>query len=131
MPKSVCGNLNITPQSSLVHIVQLDRTKVEVVEEINYVSIILSSNPKVAQIIDILVADIPEFNGLVLSRDWSEKLHGYFATDWSHMWFPHNGNPNQIRVDREKFMKYIVTDIEGINEPVAFNNSIIGNYSVE
>ena len=88
MPKSVCANLNINPQSSHVHIVQLDITKVEVVGEINYVSIRLSSNTTDAQIIDILVADIPEFYGLVLSRDWSEKLHGYFATDWSHMWLP-------------------------------------------
>lgn len=43
----------------------------------------------------------------------------------------HNGKPNQIRVDREKFMKYTVTNIEGRNEPVAFTNNIIGNYSAE
>ena len=99
MPKSVCAKLNITAQSSHVHIVQLDRTKVEVVGEINFVSIRFSSNPKVAQIINIFVADIPEYYGLVLSRDGYEKLYGYFATDWSHMWLPHNGKPNKIRVD--------------------------------
>ena len=66
-----------------MHIVQLDRSQVEVIGELNQVTIRLSSNPKVCQVIDILVADIPEFYGLILSRDWSEKLHGYFATDWS------------------------------------------------
>ena len=91
----------------------------------------LSSNPKVVHIIDILVAYIPKFYGLILSRDWSEKLHGYFSTDWSHMWLPHNGKPNQIRVDHENFMKHTVIDLEELNEPVAFNNNIIGNYSVE
>jgi len=91
--------LNITPQKYAVHIVQLDRTKVEVLREIASVSIRISSNPKVSKIIDNLVADIPEFYGLILSRDWSENLHGYFTTDWSHMWLPHNGKSNKIRVD--------------------------------
>ena len=52
--------------------------------------------------IDLLVADIPEFYGLILSRDWSEKIHGYFAIDWLHMWLPHNGKPNQIKVEQER-----------------------------
>ena len=91
----------------------------------------MSSNPKFAHIINILIADIPEFYGLVLSRDWSEKLHGYFAIDWSHMWLPYNGNPNQIKFDGEKHMKYSVTDLGEENEPIAFNNNILGNYSVD
>ena len=79
----------------------------------------------------ILFTDIPEFYGLILSKDWSEKLHGYFVTDWSHMWLPYNGKPNQIKVERERHQKYIVTELEGENEPVAYNNNIIGNYSVD
>ena len=71
----MCTKLNITPKKSVVHIVQLDKTRVEVIGEILSVSIRLSSNPKVLQVIDILAADIPEFYGLILSRDWSEKLH--------------------------------------------------------
>lgn len=61
IPKLVCAKLNITPKSSLVHIVQLDRTKVEVVGEINSICIRLSLNAKVSQIINMLVADIPKF----------------------------------------------------------------------
>jgi len=48
MPRTVCTKLNITPQKSVVHIVQLDRTKVEVLGEMISVSIRLSSNPKVS-----------------------------------------------------------------------------------
>ena len=99
LPKSICTKLNSQPQKSVVRIVQLDRSQVEVIGELNQVTIRLSSNPKVCQVIDILVVDIPEFYGLILSRDWSEKLHGYFSTDWSHMWLPYNGNPNQIKFE--------------------------------
>jgi hypothetical protein len=88
--------------------------------------IILSSNSKVFQIIDIIVADIPYAYGLILSRDWSEKLHGYFSTHWSHLWLPYNEKPNQIRVNREKHMKHNVTDLDGENEPVDLLITLLG-----
>ena len=58
----------------------------KVIGEMEDVLVRLSSNDKVCQVIDILVADIPNAYGLVLSRDWSAKLNGYFASDWSHLW---------------------------------------------
>jgi len=85
----------------------------------------------VVQRIDILIADIPEFYGLILSRDWSEKLHGYISIDWSHMWLPYKGKPNQIKIDQEKHMTHSVTEFEQENQPIAFNNNILGNYSSE
>ena len=79
MPYFVCLKLNIYPHKTALHIVQLDRTKFKVLGEMNSVLIRLATNPKVHQVIDILVVDILDFYGLILSRDWSEKLHGYFA----------------------------------------------------
>ena len=96
----------------------------KVIEEMEDVLILLSSNDKVCQFIDIVVADIPEAYGLVLSRDWSAKLSGYFASDWSHLWLPYKGILNQIKFLREPHMKHNVTQFEGKNEPV---NSVLGN----
>jgi hypothetical protein len=31
---------------------------------------------------------------MLLSRDWSEKLNGYFSTNYAHLWFPLKGHPN-------------------------------------
>lgn len=45
MPASVCSKLNIEPPKSAIHIVQLDRTKVQVLGEINSVTIRLSADP--------------------------------------------------------------------------------------
>ena len=39
----------------------------------------ISSNSKVHQVIDVIVVDIPEAYGVILSRDWSTKLNGYFV----------------------------------------------------
>ena len=81
--------------------------------------------------IDVIVVDILEAYGLILSRDWSAKLNGYFATNWSHLWLPFKGQPNKIKVDRERYMKHIVTDLNDTNELVMFNHSILGNFCFE
>ena len=73
-------------------IIQLDISYIKVRGEIKDVLIIFFVDPRVCQFIDIMVVDIPEAYGLVLRRDWSMKLNGYFSTDWSHLWFPYNNN---------------------------------------
>ena len=100
----------------------------KVIGEMEDVLIQLSSNEKVCQFIDIVVAYIPDAYGLVLSRDWSARLNGYFASDWSHLWLPYKGSPNQINVLRELHMKHNVTKLEGKNEPM---NYVLGNYFIE
>jgi hypothetical protein len=117
MPWSVFQNINTEVEPSSLKIIQLDRTDVKVIGELKNVLIRLSSNPKVHQVIDTIVVDIPEVYGMFLSRDWSEQLHGYFATDWSHLWLPENGKPNKIRVNRERYLKFTVTDLNDPNEP--------------
>ena len=116
MPYSVCKRLNAVPQPCDTSIVQLDRSNVKVIGKLKEVLIRLASNPQVHFIIDIIVADIPEAYGLFLSRDWSQKLDGYFATDWSHLWIPHKGHPNKIRIDRERYMKHTVTQMTQMNQ---------------
>ena len=81
MPLSICKRINGQPKPSTWRVVQLDRTSVKVIGEMEDVLIRLSSNDKVCQFIDIVVANIPEAYGLVLSRDWSAKLNGYFSSD--------------------------------------------------
>jgi ribonuclease HI len=116
MPWSIYQNINAEVEPSSLKIIQLDRTNVKVIGELKNVLIRLSSNPKVHQVIDIIVVDIPEVYGMFLSRDWLEQLHGYFATDWSHLWLQENGKPNKIRVNRERYLKFMVTDLNDPNE---------------
>jgi hypothetical protein len=62
--------------------------------ELKYVRIMLALDPRVSQFIYIVVVDILEAYGLLLSRDWSQKLHGYFTIDWPHLWLPYKGQMN-------------------------------------
>ena len=124
MPYSVYKNLNAQPKMCRTKIIQLDRSHVKVMGELKDVMIRLASNSKVHQVI---VVDIPEYYGVILSRDWSAKLNCYFATNQSHLWLPYKGQPNKIKVDHERYMKHIVTDLNDTNEPMMFNHSILGN----
>ena len=73
----------------------------KVIGEMEDVLVRLSSNDKVCQVIDIVVADIPDAYGLVLNRDWSAKLNGYFASDCSHLRLSYKGILNQIKILRD------------------------------
>jgi hypothetical protein len=92
--------LNANPVKSDKHAIQIDRTQVKVIGELKYVMIRIATHPKYVQVIDIILVDIPEAYGMLLSRGWSEKLNGYFSTDWVHLWFPLKGNPNMIRINK-------------------------------
>jgi hypothetical protein len=128
MPYSVCKKLNEEPHMRGTKIIQLDISHVKVFGELKDVLIWLSSNSKVHQTIDIIVVDIPETYGVILSRDWLAKLNRYFSTNWSHLWLPYKGQPNKIKVDQESYMKHIVTDLNDSNEMVMFYRSNLGNF---
>jgi len=96
--------------------------------ELKDVLIHLSSNSKVHQTIDIIIDDILEAYGVILSRDWSAKLNGYFATNWSHLWLPYKGQLKKIKVEHECYIKHIVIDLNDTIESVMFSNSILGNF---
>ena len=114
---SVCQKINSEVEPSTLKIIQLDRTSVKFIGELRNVLIRLSSNLKVHQVIDIIVVDITEVYGLFLSRDWSEQLHGYFATNWSHLWLLENDKPNKIKVNHERYLNFTVTDLNDHNKP--------------
>jgi hypothetical protein len=99
--------------------------------ELKDVMIRIETHPKFVQVIDIIVVDISEAYGLLSSRDWSEKLNGYFSTDWAHLWFPLKGHPNMIEIDRERYLKHTVTDLETLNEPSSTDFLVLGNYSCD
>ena len=75
-----------------------------------------------------MVADILDGYGIILNRDWSARLKGYFASDWSHLWLPLKGNQNQIKILREPYLKHTVTKLGEDNESV---DSVLGNYLIE
>ena len=69
MPLSVCKKINGQPKPTTGQVIQLYRTAVKVIGEMEDVLIRLSADERVCQYIDIVVADILDAYGLVLSWD--------------------------------------------------------------
>jgi hypothetical protein len=67
MPLDIYNKLGIVPLKSDKHVIQLDRTQVKVMGELKYVMIRIATHPNFVQVIDIIVVDIPEAYGLLLS----------------------------------------------------------------
>jgi hypothetical protein len=99
--------------------------------ELKDVMIIMDIHLKFVQVIDIIVVDIPEAYGILLSQDWSEKLNGYFSTDWDHLWLSLKGHTKMIRINRERYLKHIVTNLEALNKPSSIDFPVLGNYSCD
>ena len=118
MPYVVANRLWAVPKKTGTRIMQLDRTNVKVIGELKDVLIRMAAKPQYTQVIDIVVVDIPNTYGMLLHRDWS-----------SHLLLPQRGKGDMLRVDRQRYMKYVVTELNSPNEPVMFYNSILGNYS--
>ena len=71
MPIFVCRKLNATWEFCSTQIVQLDRSRVKVVGELNNSLLTLSIDPRIHQTLDNVVADIPETYSMWLRKDWS------------------------------------------------------------
>lgn len=79
MSISIAKKINAQWSKTSTRIIQLDRTSVPAIGELRDVIIQLSYGSQVHQCINIVFVDIPEAYGLLLSRDWSTKLDGYFC----------------------------------------------------
>jgi len=87
----------------------------------------MATHPKFVEVIDIIVGDIPKSYGFLLSRDWFKKLNEYFSTEWDHLSLPLKGHTNMVRIDRERYLKHTVTNLEDLNEPSSTYFPILGN----
>lgn len=67
--------------------------------------------------------EIHNVYGMLLKRDWSSQLQGYFSINYSHIWFTYKGKENQIRVNREPYVKHVVIEMGPPNKIIPFRNS--------
>jgi len=78
---SIAKKINARWSEKSARIIQLDRTSITTIGELQDMIIQLSHDSRVHQCINIVVLDIPEAYSLLLSRDWFGKLDGYFSID--------------------------------------------------
>lgn len=57
---------------------------------------------------------------MLLSRDWSKTLGGYFSMYFTYLWLPWKGFSNQIQIDSEPRLTKMITNYGTTNEVAYF-----------
>lgn len=89
----------------------------------------MTTDLQIKDINDILVVEIMEMYGFLLSREWKRCLRGWFSTNFTQLWLPWKGLNNHIKIDVETKLKAMIIEYNAPNE-VAFLQSDLGSYKV-
>lgn len=115
MPYEVCKALHLPIAESPDGITQLDSTLVKVVGMVHNLRIQIAFEPQIERDIDIQVVQIPPKYGMLLSRDWSATLNGFWLTCFTHLWLPWRGLTNQIKIEGESYLRDLITEYNNTN----------------
>ena len=105
----ISQRLGVVPQPMSRVVIQLDKTMVKVIGVLKDVHIQLTIEPKIQDIIDTHVVDILEMYRMLLSREWTKCLRGWFSTNFTQLSLPWKGLNNQIKIDVEPKLKMMIT----------------------
>ena len=82
----------------------MDAREVEVVGIILNLHVKLAKYPDIDMSMDVVVIDVPDNWGILLSRKWAATLGGYIQMDWTYATIPTSENTRVI-LHREKLRK--------------------------
>ena len=82
----------------------MDAREVEVVGIILNLQVKLAKYPDIDMSMDVVVIDVPDNWGMLLSRKWAATLGGYIQMNWTYPAIPTSENTRVI-LHREKLRK--------------------------
>jgi hypothetical protein len=78
------------------------------------VEVFLIDFPHISILMDILVIDVPDAWGMLLSRTWSSTLGGFLSMNLTHAYIPMGDGTYEILHNREKNDRHVM-DLRGPN----------------
>jgi hypothetical protein len=127
--KNVMELLNLKISRPYHNVCAMDSREIEVHGIIVNLQVKLAAYPNITFPMDILVIDVPDAWGMLLSRKWVATMGGHIQMDLSYATIPSSEN-SFVKLHREKERKFHVEDPkEPMNEFVYHMNDI-GNYAI-
>ena len=100
MTKRVMEQLNLRVCRSYYNICAMDSKKIEVHGLIKDLQVHLSVYPDIMIVMDIVVVDVPDAWGMLLSRKWASDLRGSIQMNWSYAIVPFPRGDGFVRLNR-------------------------------
>jgi len=88
VPKAVANETKLYITRCIDGVIQLDSSSIDMVGSVKGVPITLNAFPDIYVIQDIIMVDLPPLFGIYLSREFTTKLRGYLALDYTHLLLP-------------------------------------------
>ena len=88
IPKAVANEMNLYITICIDGFIPLDSSFVHVIGSVKAIPITLNAFPNICVIQDIIMVDLPPLFGICLSREFTAKLGGYLALDYSNILLP-------------------------------------------
>lgn len=129
MPLIIFRRVEVTPLGSNKRVTQLDKVELSVIGELHNIHMQLASDPRMEHMVDISVVDVADTYGLILGQDWAQRLNGYMAIEFSHMWLLWKGLANQIRIGSTPRLRLMITEYGAPNE-ILFAETSMGIYKL-
>jgi ribonuclease HI len=130
MTKRVMEQLNLRVSRPYYNICAMDSKKIEVHGLIKDLQVHLSVYPDIMIVMDIVVVDVPDAWGMLLSRKWASDLGGSIQMNWSYAMIPSPRGDGFVRLNREPERKFHVEDPKRPHNEIIKEQSDIGNYAI-
>ena len=101
MTRKVMEQLNLRVTQPYHNVCAMDAREVEVVGIILNLQVKLAKYPDIDMSMDVVVIDVPDNWGMLLSRKWAATLGGHIQMDWTYATIPASENTRVI-LHREK-----------------------------
>lgn len=126
MTKKVMEQLNLRVSRPYHNICSMDSKRIEVCGIIKDLQVFLAAYPDRIMTMDIVVIDVPDSWGMLLSRKWASDLGGSLQMDLSYATIPMPDN-NFVKLDRELEKRYHVEDPRRPNNDIIYRSCQIGS----
>jgi len=130
MTKRVMEQLNLRVSRPYYNICAMDFKKIEVHGLIKDLQVHLSVYPDIMVVMDIVVVDVPDAWGMLLSRKWASDLGGSIQMNWSYAMIPSPRGDGFVRLNREPERKFHVEDPKKPHNEIIKEQFDIGNYAI-
>ena len=110
MPKVIMESLGLEITRPYKDLYSFYSRRVKCLGLVKYLCVNLSQIPTKNIVMDVVVADIPQKYGMLLSRSWGAKIQGTLQMDMSYATIPVFGQTR--RLYRETLMKYMVSSTD-------------------
>ena len=106
----------------------MESREIDVVDLIQNFLVRLAKYLDIHITMDILVIDVPDKWGMLLSRKWSTDLGGWIQMDWTYATVPASED-SLVRLHREKEWKHHVEYPKKPSNEYVYNTDEIGSYT--